>query len=289
MVDSPDMDDDEYEMIMQDPDPLESGRMSHASNVYEAFAPSPWPPSGAARRLFPGPISPPMPDWPAPHATTAALPRPWSGPATQGAGANVSRQASVRRAIRTRVNDSMAERRRPYARDFVPSTRSAESETPTEPSEVATRSGVTVRRFFPRARRNETTVVSPWPENGGAGGDASGSGESDDQGPQFVISLANWRADYTDPVRASPDREDPAETERLLRAPRLPRSELSGLTVGNQATLDRFFGPHSPAANSESPQNPTAVPPREEMPSVPAPEEVVGYPTPGSTENENIS
>lgn len=288
MVDSPDMDDDEYEMIMQDPDPVEGVRMSHSSHLYDAFAPSPWPPSGTARR-FPAPVSPPLPDWPAPHATTAALPRPWTGPATQGSGANLSRQASVRRAIRTRLNDAMAERRRPYARDFVPSTRPAESETPTEPSEVATRSGVTVRRFFPRARRNETTVVSPWPENAGAGGDGSGSGESDDQGPQFVISLADWHADYADPVRASPDREDPAETERLLRAPRLPRSELSGFTVGNQATLDRFFGPHSTTTNPEAPQNPASAPSREEAPRVPAPEEVVGYPTPGSTENENIS
>lgn len=285
MIDSPDMDDDEYEMVMQDTDPLEGARTSHASNLYDAFAPSPWPPSGAARR-FPAPMSPPMPDWPAPHVTTAALPRPWSGPATQGVGANLSRQASVRRAIRTRLNDAMAERRRPYARDFVPPVRPTASETPTEPIEVSTRSGATVRRFFPRSRRNETTVVSPWAE-AGAGADGSGSGESDDQGPQFVVSLGDWHADYSDPVRPSPDREDPAETERLLRAPRLPRSELSGLTVGNQATLDRFFGPHSATPDSQPPQNSTAAPSRAEAPSVP--EEVVGYPTPGSTENENIS
>lgn len=280
------MDDDEYEMIMHDADPLDSARMSHSSNLYDAFAPAPWPPTGTRR--FTVPVSPPMPDWTAPHATTAPLPRPWSGSGTQGAGANLTRQASVRRAIRTRVNDVMAERRRPYARDFLPPTRSAASETPTEPSETATRSGATVRRFFPRSRRNETTVVSPWPESSGAGGDASGSGESDDQGQQFMMSLTDWQAEYPNLVGPLSEREDPVETERLLRAPRLPRSELSGLTVGNQATLHRFFTPQT-ATTSASSQNSTPAPAREEAPSVPAPEEVVGYPTPGSTENENIS
>ncbi|KAF8969342.1 hypothetical protein BDZ97DRAFT_1795167 [Flammula alnicola] len=285
-------DDDDYEVTMENPTTIEGARVN--SDLYEAFATSPWPPS-AARRIT---ASPPASDeWPLPPPlrSPTSTTRPWSAPSAAASASNLTRQASIRRAARSRMVDfhDFTHRRRSNIRDSLAASRSDAPETVTEPREGL--ASQTVRRFFPfpRTRRHGSTT-NPWSELSD-----NPSPDSDEPGPvhYYTIdpSLSTWyeQNPVPDPLRASPDVESREETENLLRAPRLRRGGIRA----PESILSRHASPvtiNTPPTTLETTTNTdptTPAPPARDDDSNPAPasEEPVGYPTPGSTENEHIA
>jgi hypothetical protein len=288
-----DYDDDEFEGILENPTTIEGARMN--SDLYEAFATSPWPPP-SARRIVPS-SSPATEEWTAPapmpplRSPPSSSTRPWAAapvltPPASAAPSNLSRQASIRRATRARMVDfnDFTTRRRSTIRDTLSTGRDA-PETVTEPRESLP--GQTIRRFFPfpRARRHHVTLANPtWSEYSD-----TLSPESSDEPVHFLTvdpTPPSWYEHQAspEPLRPSEDIEGREETEQLLRAPRLPvlSRPVSPITINTPTSL-----------TAEPPAEPTTstselAPRRDERTPTPAAEEPVAYPTPGSTANETL-
>ncbi|KDR84037.1 hypothetical protein GALMADRAFT_236632 [Galerina marginata CBS 339.88] len=281
-----DMDDDDDEFgdpVSENPTTIEGARVN--SDLYDAFATSPWPPA-STRRIANSP-SPVSDEWPLPPPLPRSPPsssRPWSSTTTTTAStavpSNLSRQASIRRAAaRSRMVDfhDFTHRRRSTTRDTGASRTEAPAETVTEPREVPP--SQTVRRFFPfpRTRRHQTSTNPTWSEFSD-----TLSPDSDEPVHYFSIepTAAMWY-DHAGDSRASPDAE---ETDNLLRAPRLRR----GGVRAPESMLSRHASPitiNTPPTESTTP----AIIRRDENTTTSAIEEPVAYPTPGSTENENLA
>ncbi|PPQ79493.1 hypothetical protein CVT25_003375 [Psilocybe cyanescens] len=273
------MDDDDDEYV--EPVSLPGGSDSESARLnamHAEFHASVWPPA-PTRRITASP-SPVSDEWPLPPAS-------WAAPASSSstvAPANLSRQPSIRRAApRTRLvdfNDYTA-RRRTTTRDTL-SSRPDVVETVTEPREGL--SSQTVRRFFPfpRSRRHQTSTNPAWSEFSD-----TMSPDSDEPMQYFIEpSVGTWY-DYDPPEpRLSPEAESREETENLLRAPRLRRGGIRP----PESMLSRHASPITivtPATESTTPAPATV--PQNESSSTPAPEEPVAYPTPGSSENDNLA
>ncbi|KAF8914256.1 hypothetical protein CPB84DRAFT_1840983 [Gymnopilus junonius] len=280
-------DDDFGDPVAENATTLEGARVN--SDLYDAFTNTTWP---NTRRITASP-SPISDDWPVqlPVRSPPSSSRPWPTPASSNptvAPANLSRQASIRRAARSRVVDfnDFTQRRRPATRDVGASrSEGAGAETVTEPRDPPS-SSQTVRRFFPFPRPGRrpppTAVTAGW-----AADYVEDSPDSPDEAVQFfaVEPEHAWYDNIVD-VRASPNEED---TENLLRAPRLRR----GGVRAPESILSRHA---SPITITTPPVEPAIIPPsisrRDEnslvILSTATAEEPVAYPTPGSTENENL-
>jgi len=291
-----DYDEDEFEGAAENPTTIEGARVN--SDLFEAFTTSPWPPP-SARRIVASP-SPVTEDWPGPlpmpplRSPPSSSARPWSAPApTPPATAppsNLSRQASIRRAAtRARMVDfnDFTTRRRSTIRDTLSTGRDI-PEIVTEPREGLP--GQTVRRFFPfpRARRHQVTVPS-WSEY-----PDTLSPDSPDEPVHFLTADStpvSWFEHQAspEPLRPSEDVESREETEQLLRAPRLRR----GGVRAPESMLSRHVSPI--IINAPPPTDPSAEPtisepgPRRDGGTSTPVEEPVAYPTPGSSENENLT
>jgi hypothetical protein len=198
---------------------------------------------------------------------------------------NLSRQASIRRAARSRMVDfnDFTHRRRTTTRDTLASRiDGGGAETVTEPRESI--SSQTVRRFFPfprPSRRHQSSANQAWSEFSD-----TLSPDSDDPAQYFSIepTVVAWYDPTAAEPRGSPDAESREETENLLRAPRLRR----GGVRAPESMLSRHASPLT--INTPPTENiiPASVARREEN-TTPVSEEPVAYPTPGSTENENLA
>jgi len=296
-----DYDEDEFEGILDNPTTIEGARVN--SDLYEAFATSPWPPP-STRRIVASP-SPATEEWTGPvpmpplRSPPSSSTRPWTAqvptPPASSATSNLSRQASIRRATtRARMVDfnDFTTRRRSTIRDTLSTGRDA-PETVTEPREGLP--GQTVRRFFPfpRARRHQVTLANPTYSEYSD----TLSPEASDEPIQFLTvdpTPVSWYEHRTspEPLRPSEDIESREETEQLLRAPRLRR----GGVRSPESMLSRHASPitintSSPLVAEAPMEAPTSesAPRRDERIPTPAVEEPVAYPTPGSTENEILA
>lgn len=300
-----DEEDDEYEIMMDDPSIIEGARMN--ADLYDAYTPNVWPPSASTRRITGSP--PAAEDWAqltlgTPDSETGA-PRPWN-PVSTITSSGLSRQASIRRQ-RSRVDfHEYAHRRRSNVRESVVGSRPDAPESVTEPREGLSTGSGTVRRFFPFPRRRYASVTNPpWT----ALSDTL-SPDSEEAGPmrfgsaQYFLDATNgswYQNTGADTLRAaSPDADSRDDAEALPRAPRL-RLAMS-MRPAAQDTLSRHaspiagnFTPIGPLSVVTDPAESTdtlAVPPSSPRPdqdaSIPT-DEAVAYPTPGSTENENTA
>lgn len=271
------------------------------SDLYDAFAASPWPPSNARRATASPPSA--VEEWP-------ALPLPdltstWPMPVASSAppSSTHSQQGSLRLAARLRMvefND-FTHRRRSSNREAIRELSNRESsgthpntgESVTEP-----RDGPTVswnqsqgRRSFPfnRTRQHETM----WSEVS----DSSNADASEASGGRHAIEPISTPTLFDAPTtsdsysRASPEAED-----ILIRAPRLRRRNMQ-TPAEPQSVVSNHTSPvivyvSQPTGSSEETPPPARQP--EDEPGLPvvassSNEEPIAYPTPGSSENETVS
>ncbi|PPQ68270.1 hypothetical protein CVT26_006186 [Gymnopilus dilepis] len=286
-------DDDFGDPVAENATTIEGAQVN--SNLFEAYTSSSssataWPTLTRRITASPSPISE---DWPTVRSPPSSSTRPWtitasgSNPSLNptSSQSNLSRQASIRRAARSRMVDfnDFTHRRRSAARDAGSSRPDGPSaETVTEPRDSS--SSQTVRRFFPFPRPSRRPQNQQWSDFL-----EPPSPDSSDDPVQFFSVEPNWYDTVID-SRASPDEESREETENLLRAPRLRR----GGVRAPESMLSRHASPipiTTPPIETVS-----VIPPslarREEVSSnstLPIIEEPVAYPTPGSTENENVA
>lgn len=276
------------ESDMQDSTTVEGARVN--SDLYDAFITSAWPPS-SARRIS----SPASEEWPVPQPlrSPTSTSRPWPMPITSSTlpTSTLARQASIRRAPRSRMVDfnDFTQRRRSSNRDPVREPLgmySNPSENGTEPRDgsTATWSRPHGRRFFPfsRTRQHETM----WSEVS----DSLSADASDESGhyvtEPIMPTLFDAPTASDSYSRASPDAENRGD-DISIRAPRWRRRNIR--TPEPQSMLSRHASPVVvyPRTGSR-----TATPPvrqDENEPPILSTEEPVAYPTPGSSENENLS
>jgi len=273
--------------------------------------------------------SPTSDDWqpqPSGSPSNPALPRPWpnavTAPSTSTQG-SLSRQASIRRATRIRVdfNESSHRRRWSSARDWSAREPSAVSPHPDSAESVTEpRDGLVwnrplnsaSRRFFPlqRARRRDSWS-STWPTP-----DIREGLSPDTEEPSDPVPTTSWSEPaFIDPP--SPDwtfaHRFESDSRAIFRVPRLRR----GGVIPPESMISRHASPitvtstENAAASSSATNVPTPVvvltppleslpgetstlvipfsPPRPPLPPLAAGSEVTAYPTPGSTENENLT
>jgi hypothetical protein len=282
---------------MENPTTIEGARIN--SDLYEAFAPAGWGPATTRRATESPPVSD---EWPLPPLlrSPSSTNRPWTtthAATSTSSTPNLARQPSIRRQ-RSRMVDfhEYAHRRRSNVRDSLNGSRSDAAETVTEPRDGS--SAATVRRFFPfpRARRPASMVNPTWSELS----DTQSPDSDEPPSAQYYIEPAGsgWYQNLTpNPMRASPDTESREETENLLRAPRLrrggiraPVSVLSRHASPVPITTSPFPMPSLITFTPEPEASHAPTSPRpDESTSTPANDEPVAYPTPGSTENENVA
>ena len=324
-------DDDDDEFMDNVATTIEGARVN--SDLYDAFGNgsagsgtavglsfTPWPPS-SARRITASP-SPVSDEWHPPpplRSPTSASTRPWSvlgsmSPLPTAAGA-LSRQMSIRRAARSRVDFSEhSQRRRSSMRESLLSPRPDAPESVLEPRERY-RAAPSARRFFsslphPPSRRLETAAGS---------GPMWSADHSDTLSPDMEESIPYIPHEHTgtwighpwtyDHSSTSPEVEVREEGDTLvLRPPRLRRG---GVRPPEDLIHSRHASPVIittdssstsavavvPSVLASTPTSPIAARPAEEenasipvgTPPLPTTEEPVAYPTPGSTENENLA
>ncbi|KAF8806311.1 hypothetical protein BYT27DRAFT_6648718 [Phlegmacium glaucopus] len=288
--------DEDDELEIQD-SVLEGARVnSELYDAYDAFVTNPWP-SSNARRITASP-SPASEEWPLPQPlrSPTSTSRPWPMPIASSTlpTSTLSRQASLRRAARSRMVDfnDFTHRRRSSNRDSVrepsrePSgTHPNATEDVTEPRDGSTSawSRSHGRRFFPfsRTRQHETM----WSEVS----DSLSADASDESGhfmtEPMMPTLFDAPTASDSYSRASPDAE--SRDDIPIRAPRWRRRNMRAPEL--QSMLSRHASPiiiYEPTGSS------AMTPPArqdENQPPAPPREEPVAYPTPGSSENENLS
>ena len=315
------MDDDDDDFDADVPTTIEGARLpSDLHDAYNsgwAIQPSP------NRRVF---ASSPTPsdEWPLRSPPTTTSVRPWVAINPPSAQGSLIRQASIRRPSRSRVDfNETTQRRRWSARESsaLISPRPEIPESVTEPREGLVWSrplNSQSRRFFPlpRSRRHESSSSSA-----GLGMNlttwadvdiAEGLGPDDDSFDRPVPTY--WGEPFDEPPYPSdPDgsshRFDP-ET-RVLRVPRLRR----GGVLAPESMISRHASPVIVTAESTIPVTSTSAatttpvvvltpPPSDgaaeaEAPAIPIPaspprpplirEELVAYPTPSTSEAENLA
>lgn len=135
------------------------------------------------------------------------------------------------------------------------------------------------RRFFPFSRtRHHETMWSEAP-------DSLSTDTSDESGHHIepiMPTLFDAPTAFDSYSRASPDAENRGD-DILIRAPRWRRRSLR---APEPSMLSRHA---SPAIVYGPTENPTATPQNENEPPALSSEVPVAYPTPGSSENENLS
>ncbi|KJA29729.1 hypothetical protein HYPSUDRAFT_60589 [Hypholoma sublateritium FD-334 SS-4] len=297
-----DEEDDEYEIMMDDPSIIEGARMN--ADLYDAYTPNVWPPSSSTRRITGSPSA--AEDWAqltlgTPDSETGA-PRPWN-PVSTITSSGLSRQASIRRQ-RSRVDfHEYAHRRRSNVRESVVGSRSDAPESVTEPREGLSTGSGTVRRFFPFHRPRRTNP--PWTTLSD-----TLSQDSEEAGPMRFGS-APYFPDPThgpwyqhtgaDTLRtASPDADNRDDAESLPRAPRLrlamtmrpaaqnTRSRYASPVAGNLIPIGPLPATSDPVESADTPAVPPSSPRPDQDAYIPS-DEAVAYPTPGSTESENTA
>jgi hypothetical protein len=310
------MDDEEEEFEMNMP-PVEGARLP--SDLHDAYSGSripSWSFSAVTTRR--GLTSSPTPsdEWQPPPSgspSNPTLPRPWpntvTAPPTLAQG-TLSRQPSVRRATRIRVDfNESSQRRRWSARDpSAVSPRPDVAESVTEPRDGLVWNRplhTTSRRFFPlhRSARRQDSWSATWPDN------REGGPSPDAEAPSDPVPTTSWtETTFIDP--SSPDwtfnhRPDP-DSRAMFRIPRLrrggvipPESMISrraspvivtsaenagadgSSTSAAVATPVVVFTP--PPLDPVAGETPSVVlpvsPPRPPLPSFAG--ETLGYPTPG--------
>jgi len=289
------LDEEDDEFDMQDSATVMEGARVN-SDLYDAFITNPWPPSNA-RRITASP-SLASEEWPLPQPlrSPTSTSRPWPMPITSSAlpTSTLSRQASLRRAARSRMVDfnDFTHRRRSSNRDSVrePSREPSGTHPNTAENVTEPRDGPTSawnrsqgRRFFPfsRTRQHETM----WSELS----DPLSVDASDESGHFMIEPMMPTLFDAPPASdsysRASPDAE--SRDDILIRAPRWRRRNMRAPEL--QSMLSRHASPvvHDPPTGSSA----TTPPARQDENGPPAPssEEPVAYPTPGSSENGNLS
>ncbi|KAJ3516152.1 hypothetical protein NLJ89_g1309 [Agrocybe chaxingu] len=269
-----DEEDDEFDSLMDNGNGVEGAGVNN--DLYDAFASNPlpsWPPP-TARRVTASP-SPVSDEWhPPPLRSPTSATRPWStlGSTPISNPSLLSRQASIRRAARSRVDfNEYSRARRSNLRDALTS-HPEPAETVTEPRP----SSQPGRRFFPfpRPRRSEASATAHWALVNDA-----------DDGPLFTPPWLDSDARYpSEPLTASPDSEGRDDNDTLIiRAPRLRRGGIRA----PESMLSRHASPVVVPENA--PPTPPPQPNPETIPVVPASEEPAAYPTPGSTESESFA
>lgn len=287
------MDDDDDDFVESIPLPGSESEAARLNAIHtELHTANAWP-APPTRRITASP-SPVSDEWlpppaPAPLRSPPTASRHWTaGPASSPSTtfpSNLSRQATIRRAARSRIVDfsEFTHRRRTTTRDALTSHPES-AETVTEPREGL--SPQTVRRFFPfpRSRRYPTSANPAWSEFSD-----TVSPDSDEPVHYFSIEPAFpawYDYDHAEP-RVSPEAENREETENLLRAPRLRR----GGVLPPENMLSRHASPitiNTPPIENVVPP-PPVLQPETLTSSTPMPEEPVAYPTPGSSENDNLA
>ncbi|KAF8204662.1 hypothetical protein BJ912DRAFT_938994 [Pholiota molesta] len=251
-----DEDEDEYEVAMENPTTIEGARIN--SDLYEAFAPAGWGPATTRRATESPPVSD---EWPLPPLlrSPSSTNRPWTtthAATSTSSTPNLARQPSIRRQ-RSRMVDfhEYAHRRRSNVRDSLNGSRSDAAETVTEPRDGS--SAATVR-----PRRPASMVNPTWSEL------------SDTQSP-----------DSDEPPSAQYYIEPAGSGKSATRTSIAPGGIRAPVSV-----LSRHASP-VPITTSPFPMPSliTFTPEPEAKTSTPANDEPVAYPTPGSTENENVA
>lgn len=287
-------DEDIFERMLDNGTSIEGVRLN--SDLYEAYGNNGFSSSSA----IPGGESPVLEEPPTTASTHPPNSRsgPWSlppAPSVSLATSSLTRQPSIRRPVRSRTVDfnDFTHRRRSSIRDAVSSR--ADS---TEPTEVVGdgpwigRSSQSTRRFFPfsRTRRPEITEYPPW-SNESDGPNAHSV--IDDNRIHYIsepsVSGGTWftitppHQGSASPSSPSPDtHEAEISDERIhIAAPRLRRGGLRA----PESMLSRHASPLvvHPIIDSR----PTS--PSHEPGDHGSRGDAGGYPTPGSTDNENLS
>jgi hypothetical protein len=284
-------DEDIFERMLDNGTSIEGARLN--SDLYEAYGNN-----GFSSSLAIPNGSPVVEEPPTTTSTTAPSSRsgPWSMPPAAPislATSSLTRQPSLRRPVRSRTVDfnDFTHRRRSSVRDAM--NLRADSIEPTEVREGpwAARNSQSTRRFFPfnRTRRHDSTDASyhPWSDvtDGDTVIDESRihyiSEPSVSGGTWFTISSAPQ-----DPSASSPPspgaREAEISDERIhTAAPRLRRGGLRA----PESMLSRHASPLviHPIIDSR-PTSPSHEPGEHGNSG-----DAGGYPTPGSTDNENLS
>jgi hypothetical protein len=282
-------DEDIFERMLDNGTSIEGVRIN--SDLYEAYGNNGFPSSSAI------PSESPVPEEPASSASTHppnSRSGPWSmPPAATLATSSLTRQPSLRRPVRSRTVDfnDFTHRRRSSIRDAV--SLRADS---TEPPEVregtwAARSSQSTRRFFPfsRTRRHETTDASYYPWSDATDGPSTET-VIDDNRIHYIsepsVSGGTWftiTPPHQSPSPPLPDtREAEISDERIhVAAPRLRRGGLRA----PESMLSRHASPLviHPIIDSR-PTSPSHEPGDHGITG-----DAEGYPTPGSTDNENLS
>ncbi|KAF9480668.1 hypothetical protein BDN70DRAFT_992472 [Pholiota conissans] len=287
-----DEEEDEYEVAMENPSMIEGARIN--TDLHDAYtsASGGWGQVSPRRATESPPVS--SDEWPLPplirSTSSTNLNRPWQTghvvPSTSSSS-NLTRQPSIRRQ-RSRMVDfhEYANRRRSNAREHWPGAVPHDPVSVTEPREPT---AATVRRFFPfpRARRAPSSANQPWLPDA-----RNMSPDSDESSTlQYFMDPASgaWFPQHpppsSPPQLISAEVEDREEMENLLRAPRLRRGGIRA----PESVLSRRASPMPipmiPVVVTHAPASPR----RDDSASMPANEEPVAYPTPGSTENESLS
>lgn len=263
------------------------------SDLYDAFITNPWPPANARRITASPPLA--SDEWPLPQPlrSPTSASRPWPMPITSATlpNSNLNRQASIRRATRSRTVDfhEFTHRRRSSNRDSVREssreplgTHSNALESVMEPPDGPSTLWNNGRRFFPFTRtRQHETMWSEAPE-------PLSTDTSDESGHRMtepIMTLFDAPSAFDSYSLASPDAENRRD-DILIRAPRWRRRSLRGpepSMLSRHASPAIFYGPT---------ENPAATPPAQQNENEPpalSSEVPVAYPTPGSSENENLS
>ncbi|KAF8165636.1 hypothetical protein B0H34DRAFT_743346 [Crassisporium funariophilum] len=286
--------DDQFDNMHDNTTVIEGVRTN--ADLYDAFSANAWPPSNA-RRITASP-SPVSDEWAIPPSlrspTTTSASRPWSTLPTASTTipsyptSNLSRQASVRRAARSRLIESRTvdfnehtRHRRSSNREAL-GTRGDTAESVTEPRDgFTTWNRAHARRFFPLSRTRRHEGGPTWAEFSDLTDPELQYIAIEPTIDSFFEGLPSRRASPDSDTRLSREDEEP-----LIRAPRLRR----GGVRAPESMLSRHASPIT--INTPPLENTIVTPtPRPDENNSPAGagEEPVAYPTPGSTENENLT
>ena len=286
-------DEDIFERMLDNGTPIEGVRVN--SDLYEAYGNNGFSSSSAI------PSESPVVEEPTTSASTHPLSSrsgPWSMPPTATlATSSLTRQPSIRRPIRSRTVDfnDFTHRRRSSIRDAVSSR--ADSTEPTEVREgtLTSRSSQSTRRFFPfsRTRRHETTDASyyPWSDAADA---PNAEPVIEDNRIHYIsepsVSGGTWFT-ITPPHQGSASPSPPL--------PDAHEAEISDERIHVAAPRLRRGGLRAPESMLSRHASPLVIHPIiDSRPTSPSPHEpgdhgntgdAGGYPTPGSTDSENLA
>ncbi|KXN92342.1 hypothetical protein AN958_08573 [Leucoagaricus sp. SymC.cos] len=266
------------------------------TDLFEAYGSQSWSP--ISRRLGTTP-SPPLEDEPPfwrPHGTLSSTGRSstWTTAIPTTSATSLTRHPSIRRPARSRMVDfhDWTSRRRSSIRDSLGAQAEGSDSNSSLSLGNSNESAQTVRRFFPTVtrrleRRSEprddrsggeegrpvfTVEREPSPVQAGGSESRSNSGTS------------NALSEYRPLPRLRRGGVQPPET---FYAQRFPWSAPSNASRSTELPADLHSAARSPSPNPVQPLVPTPPPVRDDTTA--ASTELVGYPTPGSIDNEPAS